>query len=97
MKDSDGSPTIQNLISRANEGGGFVRYQWVKPSSHHTAPKLGYVVALPNWGWILGTGIYLDDVDDALAKIDAQVSGNIRSTMLWIAVGGGGGVITRKL
>ncbi|MFC3109280.1 cache domain-containing protein [Undibacterium arcticum] len=85
MKDADGSLTIQNLISRANEGGGFVRYQWVKPSSHNTAPKLGYVVALPNWGWVLGTGIYLDDVNDALAKIDAQISGNIESTMLWIA------------
>jgi two-component system NarL family sensor kinase len=85
MKDAYGSLTIQNLISRANEGGGFVRYQWVKPSSHNTAPKLGYVVALPNWGWVLGTGIYLDDVNDALAKIDAQISGNIESTMLWIA------------
>lgn len=85
MKDADGSLTIQKLISRANEGGGFVRYQWVKPSSHNTAPKLGYVIALPNWGWVLGTGIYLDDVNDALAKVDAQVSGNIESTMLWIA------------
>ncbi|MDP3844291.1 MAG: cache domain-containing protein [Oxalobacteraceae bacterium] len=85
MKDADGSPTIQNLIKRANEGGGFVRYQWVKPSSRKTAPKLAYVVALPRWGWILGTGIYLDDVNDALAKIDTQVSGNIQSTMLWIA------------
>lgn len=85
MKDADGSLTIQKLISRANEGGGFVRYQWVKPSSHNTAPKLGYVIALPNWGWVLGTGIYLDDVNEALAKVDAQVSGNIESTMLWIA------------
>lgn len=85
LKEADGSPTIQNLISRANAGGGFVRYQWAKPSIHKTAPKLGYVVALPRWGWVLGTGIYLDDVDDALAKIDAQVSGNIQSTMLWIA------------
>ncbi|WP_025917198.1 cache domain-containing protein [Herminiimonas sp. CN] len=85
LKDADGSPTIQNLIRRAKAGGGFVRYQWAKPSSHKTAPKLGYVVALPQWGWMLGTGIYLDDVDDALAKIDAQVAGNIHSTMLWIA------------
>lgn len=84
LKDADGNPTIQNLIARASEGGGFVRYRWVKPSSRNTAPKLGYVVALPKWGWILGTGIYLDDVDDALTKIDAQVSGNIQSTMLWI-------------
>ena len=27
--------------------------------------KLGYTVYLPRWGWMLGTGIYLDDVDAA--------------------------------
>ena len=85
MKDANGSLTIQHLIERARNGGGFERYLWTKPSSHHVAPKLGYVVPLPKWGWMLGTGIYLDDVDDALNKIDTQVSGNILSTMWWIA------------
>jgi two-component system NarL family sensor kinase len=85
MKDADGNLTIQHLIERARSGGGFERYQWEKPSSHHVASKLGYVVALPNWGWMLGTGIYMDDVDAALSKIDTQVSGNIRNTMWWIA------------
>ena len=73
------------LIKRANEGGGYVRYLWEKPSSHTVAPKLGYVVAIPNWGWVVGTGIYLDDVDAALEKIDNQVSGHIHKTMLLIA------------
>ncbi|MFC5473169.1 cache domain-containing protein [Paraherbaspirillum soli] len=85
MKDVNGSLTIQHLIERAKNGGGIERYLWKKPSSHQIAPKLGYVIALPKWGWMLGTGIYLDDVDEALNKIDAQVSGNISSTMLWIA------------
>jgi two-component system NarL family sensor kinase len=58
---------------------------WEKPSTRTVVPKLGYVVVLPRWGWMLGTGIYLDDVDRALTKIDTQVSGNIHSTMLWIA------------
>ncbi|MES2117130.1 MAG: cache domain-containing protein [Pseudomonadota bacterium] len=85
LRDEQGNPTIQRLLQRARAGGGLVRYSWVKPSSHKAAPKLGYVVALPDWGWMLGTGIYLDDVDQALAKIDAQQSANIGSTMLWIA------------
>jgi two-component system, NarL family, sensor kinase len=85
LRDMEGNPTIQRLISRANDGGGLVRYLWEKPSSGKVAPKLGYVVALPRWGWMLGTGIYLDDVDNALAKIDTQILGNIRSTMMWIA------------
>ena len=85
LRDVNGVPTIQRLIERARAGGGLQRYIWAKPSSHQPAPKLGYVVALPNWNWMLGTGIYLDDVDAALAKLDAQQSRNIDSTMWWIA------------
>lgn len=85
LRDSYGEPTLQRLIARANEGGGFHRYMWAKPSSNKTAPKLGYVVPMQRWGWMMGTGIYLDDVDAALAKIDQQQSRNIQSTMLWIA------------
>lgn len=85
LTDANGSPTIQRLLSRARSGGGFERYLWEKPSIHKVAPKLGYVVILEQWGWMLGTGIYLDDVDAALSRIDMQSSGNIYSTMLWIA------------
>ena len=86
VTDEAGSLTIQRLIERAgNAGGGFERYSWVKPSSGKPAPKLGYVIALPRWGWMIGTGIYLDDVERALAKVDTHQRGNIQSTMLWIA------------
>lgn len=85
LRDATGAPTVQRLIARARAGGGLQRYMWAKPSSNKTAPKLGYVVPIANWDWMMGTGIYLDDVDTALAKIDAQQSRNIQSTMLWIA------------
>lgn len=85
LRDSSGSPTIQRLITQAKAGGGFVRYLWEKPSAHKVVPKLGYVILLDRWGWMLGTGIYLDDVDAALQAIDGQISGNIHNTMLWIA------------
>lgn len=84
LTDVAGNLTIQRLLARARSGGGFERYLWEKPSTHKIAPKLGYVVILDRWGWMLGTGIYLDDVDAALTKIDTQVSGNIQTTMLWI-------------
>jgi len=86
LKDEQGNPTIQRLLARARAGGGLERYNWVKPSTHKPAPKLGYVIPLREWGWMLGTGIYLDDVDAALARVDAQQRGNIRNTMLWMAI-----------
>ncbi|MYN20759.1 histidine kinase [Rugamonas sp. FT107W] len=85
LRDELGQPTIQNLLARARAGGGLERYRWVKPSTHKSGAKLGYVIPMPKWGWMMGTGIYLDDVDQALAKIDVQQSGNIHNTMLWIA------------
>ncbi|HVW65421.1 MAG TPA: cache domain-containing protein [Nitrosospira sp.] len=56
-----------------------------KLDCENSRPKRAYVIELPRWGWMLGTGVYLDDVDNALSKIDAQVSRNIDNTMLWIA------------
>ncbi|HEY0847141.1 MAG TPA: cache domain-containing protein [Noviherbaspirillum sp.] len=85
LRDDSGNPTIQRLIAQAKAGGGYVRYVWEKPSSQKVAPKLGYVISLDRWGWMLGTGIYLDDVDAALREIDAQIAGNIQNTVLWIA------------
>ena len=59
---------------------------WKKPSSQQLAPKLGYVVAVPEWGWMLGTGIYLDDVEETLRQLDARAETDIRETMAWIGV-----------
>jgi two-component system NarL family sensor kinase len=85
LRDQFGAPTIQNIVAVAKQGGGLVRYNWVKPSTNKPGPKLGYVVAIPQWGWIMGSGLYLDDVQAALDRVDAQQSLNIRTTMWWIA------------
>lgn len=85
MKDPNGIPVIQALIQRAMAGGGFVRYTWEKPSTKDSAPKLGYAVALPRWNWMLGTGLYLDDIQRTLDQVDQQVSDNVATSMLWIA------------
>jgi two-component system NarL family sensor kinase len=84
LRDSRGVPTIQRLIAAASNGGGYVRYQWHRPSTGKIASKLGYVVPLPRWGWMIGTGIYLDDVDTTLAHIDEGAAANIDRTMKWI-------------
>ncbi|BDB25997.1 cache domain-containing protein [Cupriavidus sp. P-10] len=86
MRDPQGSLTIQQLIAAARDGGGSVRYLWKKPSSQQLVPKLGYVVSVPEWGWMLGTGIYLDDVENTLRQLDARAETDIRETMAWIGV-----------
>ena len=84
LRDPRGQPTIQHLIAQARNGGGYVEYLWQKPSSGKMVPKLGYVVALPRWHLMLGTGLYLDDMDDTLTQLDQQVRGNISATLWWM-------------
>ncbi|MFM0737370.1 cache domain-containing protein [Paraburkholderia xenovorans] len=84
LRDSQGAPTIQQLLAAASHGGGYVRYLWHRPSTGKVASKLGYVVPLERWGWMIGTGIYLDDIDTTLAHIDQGAAANIDRTMQWI-------------
>jgi len=92
LRDPQGNATIQTLLARARAGGGFVEYQWRRPSTGRIAPKLGYVTEIPRWGWMIGTGLYRDDIDAATAQLDAQASSNIGKTLLWIAAIACGGV-----
>ena len=88
LRDTRGQAVIQNLLTAARRGGQqgeVVHYLWEKPSTHQTVEKLGYVVVLDRWGWMLGTGIYLDDVEQALVRIDAAAQANIRSMFAWVA------------
>ena len=80
MKDPFGDSPIQKLLEASRSGGGIVRYYWEKPSSQQVAFKLGYVEPVQAWGWMLGTGLYLDDIEQALQKVDLQAQANIRET-----------------
>lgn len=56
-------------------GTGYVGYQWPRPkagggTTDELYPKLSYVAKFEPWGWIIGTGIYIDDVD-AIFKREA--------------------------
>lgn len=77
---NEGEVPALAILAKAQEGGGFVRYFWQKPSTQQTAPKLAFVSSVPAWGWVLGTGLYLDDVEEALGKIEAAAQDNIRAT-----------------
>ena len=80
IKDPFGGSPIEALLAANRRGGGTVRYLWAKPSSGQVASKLGYVEPITSWGWMLGTGLYLDDIERTLQRIDAQAQSNIQDT-----------------
>lgn len=85
LRDPRGRATIQDLIKVARTGGGYVDYLWRKPSSGQVVSKLGYVIALEDWDWMLGTGLYLDDIEATMRQFDREVRNNVATTLLWIA------------
>jgi len=56
------------------DGAGFVSYMWPRPGSDKPVPKLSYVKGFEPWGWIVGTGIYIDDINAAW-RADAVTAG----------------------
>jgi len=66
-------------ITDGEKKDGFVDYLWPKPTADgltEEAPKLSYVRRFDDWGWILGTGIYLDDAE---ADTQARIKESIKS------------------
>ena len=84
LQDQSGNFVIRNLLKQARNGGGFHRYQWQKPSLGGVADKLSYVVQVADWNWMLGTGLYIDDIAREVAKIRAEVDNNIRETFFTV-------------
>jgi methyl-accepting chemotaxis protein len=59
---------------RANKAG-FVDYQWPKPGSSDPVDKLSYVQGFEPWGWVVGTGLYIDDVQAAFTSYVTRLGG----------------------
>ena len=68
-KDPDGKHLFVEMVDVVKaDGAGFVAYQWPKPDVEAPQPKISYVAGYEPWGWVVGSGIYLDDVRaDAVA------------------------------
>jgi PAS domain S-box-containing protein len=74
------TPGSKNLFSVGvevceSQGGGFIEYLWSKPTNENlinNRAKISYVEIFSPWQWVLGTGIYLEDIEeDAKKRLDA--------------------------
>ncbi|MBC7964026.1 MAG: cache domain-containing protein [Steroidobacteraceae bacterium] len=69
-KDPNGKAIFMEFAKVCREKGkGFVDYAWAKPGNSLPVPKISYVELYQPWGWVVGTGIYVDDVDAQMQNI----------------------------
>jgi len=68
LKDASGKLMTAEMdkMAKAN-GSGFVFYMWPKPGSETPVDKVSYVKAFEPWGWIIASGVYVDNVDAVIA------------------------------
>ncbi len=86
MKDPNGKRLFIEINETVrNHGSGFVDYLWQKPGSEKPQPKLSYVAGFAPWGWIVGTGVYIDDLD-AQAWTSTQHSLTVAGLVLLITL-----------
>ncbi len=63
FKDASGRLFVQEMAKIAREkGDGFVDYDWAKPGADKPVGKTSYIKLFAPWGWIVGTGVYNDDI-----------------------------------
>jgi len=63
MKDARGKFLVKEIVATGQAGGGFIEYWFPKAGQQEAEPKLGYIGQFAPWGWAIGTGIYIDDID----------------------------------
>ncbi len=75
VKDPNGKALFVEFAKTGKNGGdGFVDYLWPKPGSDAPVSKLSYVKGYAPWGWVIGSGIYMDDVDAIFMQEVTMVS-----------------------
>ncbi|WP_428772361.1 cache domain-containing protein [Vibrio sp.] len=86
LQDETGDHLIEELLYQAQSGGGFHQYLWKKPSSGEVVPKLSYATWLDKWQWMIGTGLYIDDITAEVAFMQQAINSNIETTFFSIVV-----------
>ncbi|PLY05252.1 MAG: hypothetical protein C0625_14585 [Arcobacter sp.] len=71
LVDKKNTKIIQLFVSKALEKkeGSFVEYYWNKPNDNKLTKKIAYIRYFEDWDWVIGTGLYLEDIELILKNL----------------------------
>ena len=84
LQDKHGVYFIRDFIQAAQAGGGYVSYYFEKPGKG-VQPKLGYCVLIPGTDFLVGTGVYIDNVEAQQARLNQGIADALGHYYLLIA------------
>ena len=81
-KDPTGKALFVEMVNVVKASGkGYVDYLWPKPGATDPVPKRSFVQGFAPWGWVLGSGVYVDDVAAVVHK-------DVQLTLILVVIGG---------
>ncbi len=88
LKDANGKYFFKEFIKVAKQSkeGGLVEYVWKKPEKETPQPKFSYVRIFEEWNWIIGTGAYVDDIEDKINSMRADTKEKIQMTIIYFII-----------
>lgn len=82
-KDPNGKFLFNEFVAVATKSGkGVVEYMWPKPGFEKPQPKISFVEGIKEWNWIVGTGVYADDIDALVAKEKEKMDESMMALVL---------------
>ena len=82
----DGAYLIRDMIDVARQGGGYYEYPWPYPGTNEVIPKYSFADAIPELGWMIGAGVYVNDIDAAMAGAESRAAHELRSSIITSAL-----------
>ncbi|PXX09478.1 signal transduction histidine kinase [Nitrosomonas ureae] len=78
---------IRDLIDAAlKKGEGLLKYPFYYPEDGTNKQKLSYVETIDKWNWVLGTGVYVDQIESTLEIIKKQNDAHLKRTLIFIGL-----------
>ncbi|MBR2214692.1 MAG: methyl-accepting chemotaxis protein [Selenomonadaceae bacterium] len=88
LTDPTGKQFIKEMIENGmKDGGGFTDLMFAKPNETTPLPKRNYTVLFKPWNWVIGTGVWIDEIDEKVAEREAQLDSNLYSNLIKVIIG----------
>ncbi|QDZ89822.1 methyl-accepting chemotaxis protein [Shewanella decolorationis] len=84
MTDPRGTKIIVGLLNAAKNGDGNFSFYFQKPNTNEQIEKIGYSMMIPGTDWMLGTGVYVDDIDAVVEDYRAAAYEQMMSKSLGV-------------
>lgn len=82
VTDPNGIKIVKSLIDKAKEGGGFVYYVMPKLPGQRPEPKISFAADIPEWQWYVGTGVYVDEIEETILQKQQELKNSLQKFFL---------------